>query len=59
MAREVEAGTIWFNDWVVMRDEFEEGGYKQSGVGRLRGQSTLEDFIEVKHIVLQPGIVAE
>ncbi|MBO1531680.1 aldehyde dehydrogenase family protein [Psychrobacter sp. F1192] len=59
VAREVEAGTIWFNDWAVMRDEFEEGGYKQSGVGRLRGQSTLEDFIEVKHIVLQPGVVED
>lgn len=59
VAREVEAGTIWFNDWAVMRDEFEEGGYKQSGVGRLRGQSTLEDFIEVKHIVLQPGVVGQ
>ncbi|WP_367105969.1 aldehyde dehydrogenase family protein [uncultured Psychrobacter sp.] len=59
VAREVEAGTIWFNDWAVMRDEFEEGGYKQSGVGRLRGQSTLEDFVEVKHIVLQPGVVGK
>lgn len=59
VAREVEAGTIWFNDWAVMRDEFEEGGYKQSGVGRLRGQSTLEDFIEVKHIVLQSGVVGK
>lgn len=59
VAREVQAGTIWFNDWAVMRDEFEEGGYKQSGVGRLRGQSTLEDFIEVKHIVLQSGVVGE
>lgn len=59
VAREVEAGTIWFNDWAVMRDEFEEGGYKQSGVGRLRGQSTLEDFLEVKHLVLQSGVVGE
>jgi len=59
VAREVEAGTIWFNDWAVMRDEFEEGGYKQSGVGRLRGQSTLEDFIKVKHLVLQSGVVGE
>jgi len=59
VAREVQAGTIWFNDWAVMRDEFEEGGYKQSGVGRLRGQSTLEDFIEVKHLVLQSGVVGE
>ena len=44
IARELEAGTIWINDWAAMRDEFEEGGYKQSGRGRLRG--------------LQPGVAA-
>lgn len=58
IAREIEAGTIWVNDWVVMREEFEEGGYKQSGVGRLRGLAAMEDFLESKHIVLQPGATA-
>ncbi|OON60867.1 aldehyde dehydrogenase [Massilia sp. KIM] len=55
VARAIEAGTIWINDWAVMRDEFEEGGYKQSGQGRLRGFAQLEDFLEHKHIVMQPG----
>jgi betaine-aldehyde dehydrogenase len=58
IAREIQAGTVWINDWVVMRDEFEEGGYKQSGRGRLRGLASLDDFLESKHIVLQPGITA-
>jgi acyl-CoA reductase-like NAD-dependent aldehyde dehydrogenase len=57
IAREIQAGTVWVNDWVAMRDEFEEGGYKQSGRGRLRGLAQLEDFLEYKHIVLQPGVV--
>jgi betaine-aldehyde dehydrogenase len=58
IARELQAGTVWINDWVVMRDEFEEGGYKQSGRGRLRGLASLEDFVEYKHLVLQPGVAA-
>ena len=58
IARELQAGTVWINDWVVMRDEFEEGGYKQSGRGRLRGLASLDDFVESKHIVLQPGVAA-
>ena len=58
IAREMQAGTVWINDWVVMRDEFEEGGYKQSGRGRLRGLAALDDFVEYKHIVLQPGVSA-
>lgn len=58
MAGAIEAGTVWINDWAAMRDEFEEGGYKQSGRGRLPGLAQLEDFLEYKHIVLQPGVVS-
>jgi betaine-aldehyde dehydrogenase len=58
IARELQVGTVWINDWVMMRDEFEEGGYKQSGRGRLRGLAALDDFLEYKHIVLKPGILA-
>jgi acyl-CoA reductase-like NAD-dependent aldehyde dehydrogenase len=58
IARELQVGTVWVNDWVMMRDEFEEGGYKQSGRGRLRGLAALDDFLEYKHIVLKPGVVA-
>lgn len=57
VAQEVQAGTIWINDWAVIHDEFEEGGFKQSGRGRLRGQAALEDFTEYKHISLGPGAV--
>ncbi|MBF6542563.1 aldehyde dehydrogenase family protein [Nocardia brasiliensis] len=50
VARRIEAGTVWINDWAVVHDEFEEGGYKQSGLGRLNGLAALEDFVEYKHI---------
>ena len=53
IARERQVGTSWVNDWVMMRDEFEEGGYKQSGRGRLRGLAALDDFLEYKHIGTQ------
>lgn len=59
VALELQAGTVWINDWAVVRDEFEEGGYKQSGRGRLRGLAALDDFLEHKHIVLQPGVAAK
>ncbi len=57
VAAQLEVGTVWINDWATMRDEFEEGGYKQSGQGRLRGLAQMEDFLEYKHIVLQPGVM--
>jgi betaine-aldehyde dehydrogenase len=45
------------NDWAQIYDEFEEGGYKDSGQGRLNGLAAIEDFIEYKHIALHPGTV--
>ena len=55
VARALQAGTIWINDWANIHDEFEEGGFKQSGRGRLRGQAGLDDFLECKHIAFKPG----
>ncbi len=55
MARALEAGTVWINDWASVYDEFEEGGYKQSGLGRLNGVAAIDDFVEYKHIALAPG----
>lgn len=57
VARALQAGTVWINDWANMHDEFEEGGFKQSGRGRLRGLAGLEDFVEYKHIAFKPGSV--
>ncbi|QZB00499.1 aldehyde dehydrogenase family protein [Pseudomonas mandelii] len=56
VARELEAGTVWVNDWAVVYDEFEEGGFKQSGQGRLNGVAAMDDFVEYKHIALNPGL---
>ena len=51
IARRLDAGTVWINDWAVVYDETEEGGYKQSGVGRLNGVAALEDFVEYRTFV--------
>ncbi|MCH7395826.1 aldehyde dehydrogenase family protein [Acinetobacter dispersus] len=56
VAREIEAGTVWINDWAVIYDEFEEGGFKGSGLGRLNGMAAMDDFIEYKHITISTGI---
>lgn len=51
VARQIDAGTVWINNWAVVYDETEEGGFKQSGVGRLNGVAALDDFLEYKTIV--------
>jgi betaine-aldehyde dehydrogenase len=59
VARELDSGTVWVNDWAVLYDQFEEGGFKQSGQGRMRGVAVLDDFIEYKHISMKPGTVSQ
>jgi betaine-aldehyde dehydrogenase len=51
VSREVQAGTIWTNAWAELNDGFAEGGYKQSGVGRLRGPLAITEFQEAKTVV--------
>lgn len=57
VSRNLDCGTVWVNDWAVVYDECEEGGYKQSGLGRLNGMAALDDFIQYKHITMTSGVV--
>lgn len=56
VAQAIDAGSVWINDWAKVYDSTEEGGFKQSGLGRLNGVAALEDFIEYKHIALKSGL---
>lgn len=50
LARQLDAGLISINSWANLTVEFEEGGFKSSGVGRLGGLASVEDFLEYKQI---------
>ncbi|MFD5986069.1 aldehyde dehydrogenase family protein, partial [Streptomyces cyaneofuscatus] len=50
LARQLDAGLISVNSWANLTVEFEEGGFKSSGVGRLGGLASVEDFLEYKQI---------
>ena len=51
VGRELDAGTVWTNTWAAVVDQFEEGGFKQSGVVRLNGLRSLEEFLETKTLL--------
>jgi len=55
VALALESGSVWVNDWARLHDQFEEGGFKGSGLGRMRGFAVLDDFVEFKHVRLRPG----
>ena len=44
----MKAGTVWTNGWGVLSDAVEEGGFKGSGIGRVRGARAMEEFQEIK-----------
>ncbi len=50
VAKRLHAGLISINSWANLAVEFEEGGYKASGSGRLGGLASVEDFLEYKQI---------
>ncbi len=54
-AREVQAGTIWTNTWMDGFPEVTFGGMKQSGLGREIGRYGLEEFLEIKSLVMRIG----
>jgi acyl-CoA reductase-like NAD-dependent aldehyde dehydrogenase len=55
VGRRLKAGTVWTNTWAVVVDQFEEGGFKQSGLGRLNGVRALAEFQEYKTYAQQVG----
>lgn len=50
LAKRLRAGSVWINDWHVLRPDLPFGGYKQSGVGREFAREGLAAFLETKSI---------
>ena len=50
VARLLEVGLVSINSWANLAVETEEGGWKLSGLGRLGGLASLDDFTEYKQI---------
>jgi betaine-aldehyde dehydrogenase len=51
VSRAIQAGTVWTNTWAAINDGFAEGGFRQSGIGRLRGPLAITEFQEAKTVV--------
>ncbi len=53
MARELDAGIVWVNTWLLRDLRTPFGGVKQSGVGREGGYHALNFFTEPKNICIK------
>ena len=52
---QLEAGICWINTWGDSAAEMPVGGYKQSGVGRENGLTTLEHYTQIKSVQVELG----
>ena len=51
----LEAGICWINTWGESAAEMPVGGYKQSGVGRENGLTTLAHYTRIKSVQVELG----
>jgi betaine-aldehyde dehydrogenase/aminobutyraldehyde dehydrogenase len=51
-ARRLRFGTVWVNDHLPLASEMPHGGFKQSGYGKDMSIYSLEDYTELKHVMV-------
>jgi aminomuconate-semialdehyde/2-hydroxymuconate-6-semialdehyde dehydrogenase len=49
---QIDAGTVWVNDWFIRDLRVPFGGMKASGVGREGGHYSMEFYTEMKTVCL-------
>jgi acyl-CoA reductase-like NAD-dependent aldehyde dehydrogenase len=52
-ARRLRFGTVWINDHGPVTAEMPWGGFRESGYGRERSVYSLEEFTELKHVMVK------
>ncbi len=52
VANALEFGCVWVNDHITLVSEMPHGGYKQSGYGKDLSVYALEDYTNIKHVMV-------
>ncbi|WPU66289.1 aldehyde dehydrogenase family protein [Peredibacter starrii] len=50
VAKQLETGMVWINEYHLLNPGMPFGGYKQSGIGREMGEEGMKAYLEVKHL---------
>ncbi|KAL0820991.1 hypothetical protein ABMA28_005640 [Loxostege sticticalis] len=53
LVQAIRAGTVWVNDYNVFGNQVPFGGFKQSGLGRENGPYGINNYTEVKAVVIK------
>jgi betaine-aldehyde dehydrogenase len=52
VANALRFGCVWINDHIPLVSEMPHGGFKQSGYGKDLSMYALEDYTEIKHVMI-------
>ncbi len=52
VANALRFGCVWINDHIPLASEMPHGGFKQSGYGKDLSMYAIEDYTEVKHVMV-------
>ncbi len=52
VANALRFGTVWINDHFTLVSEMPHGGYKESGYGKDMSVYSVEDYTEIKHVMV-------
>ncbi|HEY7668632.1 MAG TPA: aldehyde dehydrogenase family protein, partial [Actinomycetota bacterium] len=52
MSRRLQFGCVWINTHIPLTPEMPHGGYKQSGHGKDMSVYSLEDYTNIKHVMV-------
>jgi betaine-aldehyde dehydrogenase len=52
MSRALRFGCVWVNDHIPLASEMPHGGFKQSGYGKDLSMYAVEDYTEIKHVMV-------
>jgi betaine-aldehyde dehydrogenase len=52
VAKALRFGAVWINDHIPLASEMPHGGFKQSGYGKDLSMYSLEDYTEIKHVMV-------
>jgi betaine-aldehyde dehydrogenase len=56
VANGLRFGTVWVNDHLALATEMPHGGFKQSGYGKDGSKYALEDYQEIKHVMVSHAV---
>ena len=51
VSRALKSGTVWVNTYDIFDTPVPFGGYKHSGIGRVKGENGVESFTQITAVV--------